>query len=300
MAYKIINTPFLLSGGKYTGKKSTETAAINDTKSDAQRREANKKVSTSTNVIGTKAEKEKGVIGTRGPDSSTCPNALTLTQINNLTDSSGASNELRKRAVKIAYSYIGADELPGKNLGWYDSIFEEKMKNMPKAWLSGEAWCNSFTNLVWIEAFSTGNALVSASNNSTWIKTLKDVFNNGGWRGKTPKDKYLNLSKGTASTYGSFAKQYKGKYFISQAEAKSGKKLPQPGDMVRYNDSHIEIVSKVTAKNGKMVSYNSISGNSSANDPRDGGGLVQRTNVSIDTGIVGGVTGFLVLSETYS
>ena len=41
MAYKIINTPFLLGGGKYTGKKSTETAAINDTKSDAQRREAN-------------------------------------------------------------------------------------------------------------------------------------------------------------------------------------------------------------------------------------------------------------------
>lgn len=296
MAFKIVNTPELLKGlvtpPSLTPLSAKGSSIVANLFSSAEIQ----------SLRSSQPEKAKGVIGTRGPSSPIAPNALSLEQINSLTKSSGATTELRKRAVKIAYSYIGADELPGNNIGWWDSIFQTKMEKLPKAWKPSYAWCNAFTNLVWIEAFSTGNALVGASSNGEWAKTLKDVFNNGksNRKGVVPKDKYIDLSLGTANTYKSFRDQYRGEYFISKNDAKTGKKLPQPGDMIRYNGSHIEILTKVYIKKGKMTHFDSVSGNSSAKDPRDGGGLVQRKNISINTSIVKGITGFLVLSDTYS
>jgi len=267
-----------------------------------------------------KPKKVKGVIGTRGPSAEISPDALTLEQINAQTESSGATTLLRKRAVKIALSYVGANEvkyiIPDKfdedgdpvvfqNLGWYDSIFQTKMENLGQRWKVTNAWCNCFTNLVWEEALTVGNALVGAANNPTWANTFKVAFDGGEyWDDKEKEENggnYLDLSRGTSNTYKSFRDSYNGKYWISKSEAKSGKKLPQPGDMVRYNHSHIELIQKVyTDKDGKITHYDSITGNSSSGDPRDGGGLLQRKKISINTTMLEGITGFCVLSDTYS
>ena len=152
-------------------------------------------------------------------------------------------------------------------------------------------------------SFYYRKCLVGATNNSTWANTFKNVFDSGKKNKKEtiPNNKFLLLSAGTLYTMRSFQKSFNGKYFISREEAKSGKKLPQPGDMVRYNGSHIEIVTKVyTDKKGKMTGYDYVSGNSGPRDPRDGGGLIHRTNRKINTSVLEGITGFLVLSDTYS
>ena len=70
--------------------------------------------------------------------------------------------------------------------------------------------------------------------------------------------------------------------------------------MVRYSGSHIEIVTKVYVKDGKMTHYDSVSGNSGPKDPRDGGGLIYRKNEKLTKPSAGSITGFCVLSGTYS
>ena len=313
-----INTPSLILSTSSTAAASTSSTT--STTSSSRTAVATGSTTVASNLAqirSTNPEKVKGVIGTHGPSAEISPDAFTLEKINSLTKSSGATTELRKRAVKIALSYVGANEVKAReangkliqNLGWYDPIFQTKMENLPQSWKKSYAWCNCFTNLVWIEAFTTGNALVGEANNQTWANTFKEDFRSGKKNREDAKRKFflgdkknkaLDLATGTGRTMNSFKRSFNGKYFIPLSEAKSGKNLPQPGDMVRYNKSHIEIVTKVYTKGGKMTHYDSVTGNSSAKDPRDGGGLFMRKKKKITTTIGGGITGFCVLSDTYS
>jgi hypothetical protein len=81
-----------------------------------------------TSNPSTESEDRKlGTYGTAGPNGPVSSIALPLETIDNLTNLSGVTNELRKRIVKIAFSYVGNNEVAGNNLGWHDKKFEAKM-----------------------------------------------------------------------------------------------------------------------------------------------------------------------------
>ena len=117
-------------------------------------------------------------------------------------------------------------------------------------------WCNCFTNLVWTEAFTTGNALVPAapqSDKDNWVKYYKNG-KYGSYEGKglnlKSNEPYMALSKACAYT-ASLVRQYKnGKYFITKDQAlnavgKNHKNMPKPGDMFIVNGGgHICLVGK--------------------------------------------------------
>jgi len=229
--------------------------------------------------------KRLGTYGTAGPNGPVSPDALTLAAIDQIVTDSGTSNDLRKRIIKIAASYVGQYELPppppkdGKwNEGWYDPRFETKMLDLKNPWQEGQPWCNWFTNLCWTEAYTTGNALVpsTTSYQSIWNTKL-----GGGAYGKP-------LTPGVSATFDGFRKLGQ---TITKSQAKSGTKLPEPGDMVmfRYPDgNHIEIVVATKVTNGKLTGLSTIGGNTSANnDDRDGGATKYKPNVGL-----GSVTGF--------
>jgi hypothetical protein len=73
--------------------------------------------------------------------------------------------DLRKRIIRVAASYIGQKEING-NLGYKDSEFEKKMKNV--GWQADFDWCNLFCRLVYAEAFYGGNAIPSLSGPSAY------------------------------------------------------------------------------------------------------------------------------------
>lgn len=242
--------------------------------------------------------KSDGTIGTKGLDNGPyAPNALSLQTIDNLTSQAMKTaidpNFLRERVVKIALSYIGIDELPGDNVGWHDKIFQNKMESLTKKWYKTPGndntgkWCNYFTNLVWQEAYYKGNALVGANTDPVSVNTYNTVLNKIGGSKKTKTHFYF--SGGTSSTRNGFKRAFNGKYFISKSEAKNGfksGKIPQPGDLVLFN-GHIAILYKINIKNNKLVSYETIDGNSSANDWRDGGSCRIVKNRKINSKLLG-------------
>jgi len=256
------------------------------------------------------SENIRGTIGTRGVNYNIKinKNALSLQTINTLTQqaiepyrTSNAPIDLMERAVKIALSYVGNNEIKkGNNQGYNDPIFEEKLfSSIIKHWKKGQPWCNNFTNLIWQEAYTTGNALVPATTNqvykNTWNTTLK---------------KGSRFSSGTQSTLAKFGKISNSKYIITGEQARTGKlkkgsRLPRPGDLLVYKSTvlpggHICIVIKVNIKNGKLISFDTVDGNSSSHDPRDGGetGIRKGRNAIKDGSLK--VKGFLMLEETYS
>lgn len=300
-----INTPYLLQ--KIYGVTGIQPTIVNIPVGVNTTIPTSPSTSTSTSTTPTTSpariisneEKSKGVIGTGGPSSETCPKALTLQQIDALTTAANPPTELRRRAIRIALSYIGADELPGNNVGWYDNIFQDKMEKLGQKWQKGFMWCNCFTNLVWTEAYTTGNALVPASNNPVYENTFKKVFRKMGFF--TAKSKEIKVSNNTHKTFSGFTSKFNGKYAITRSEAESGTKLPQPGDMVAYTWGHIAIVLKVVTKNGKLVSFDTIDGNASPRDPRDGGDCRMKKRLTLkEYARTNGVLGFCMLEETYT
>jgi hypothetical protein len=225
---------------------------------------------TNITAVGGTGPKAQGTFGTAGPSGPAGPYALTLTAIDQIVTNSGTTNDLRKRIIKIAASYVGQSELPGNNLGWYDPRFEVKMKSLKVPWQLTHAWCNYFTNLCWTEAYTTGNSLVppTTSYQSAWDTKL-----NKGAYGKP-------LTPGVFNTLNGFAAIGQS---ITIAEAKAGAKLPEPGDMVVFNFGHIEIVAATQITGGKLTSISTIGGNTSASDPRDGGGTQYKPSVSLST-----------------
>jgi len=71
--------------------------------------------------------------------------------------------------------------------------------------------------------------------------------------------------------------------------------------MVVYSWGHIALVLKVVTKNGKLVSFDTIDGNASSSDPRDGGDckMNKKKTLSYYNG-TDGVKGFCMLEETYT
>ena len=225
---------------------------------------------TNVTAVGGTGPKSQGTFGTAGPSGPVGPDALTISAIDQIVTNSGTTNELRKRIIKIAASYVGQSELPGNNLGWYDPKFEIKMKSLKVPWQLTHAWCNYFTNLCWTEAYTTGNSLVPPT---TSYQSIWDTKLNKGAYGKP-------LTPGVFNTLNGFAAIGQS---ITLAEAKSGAKLPEPGDMVVFTFGHIEIVAATQITGGKLTSISTIGGNTSANDPRDGGGTQYKPNVSLGT-----------------
>ena len=152
------------------------------------------------------------------------------------------------------------------------------MLSLKSPWQEGQPWCNWFTNLCWTEAYTTGNALVpsTTSYQSIWNTKL-----GGGAYGKP-------LTPGVSNTYAGFQKLGQN---ITPAQAKSGIKLPEPGDMVMFHyptGNHIEIVVATKVTNGKLTGISTIGGNTSAkNSDRDGGATKYKPNNSLKS-----VTGF--------
>ncbi len=216
-------------------------------------------------------DRKLGTYGTAGPNNPVSSIALSLEAIENLTLLSGTENELRKRIVKIAFSYVGNNEVTGNNLGWHDKIFESKMKGWSDPnmqWSKGMAWCNCFTNLVWKEAYTTGNALVPST---TEYQSIWDTKLNGG--------KLNPLSRGVSNTNKYFQTK---KQFIPSSEAKTGINLPEPGDMISFQyptGGHIGLVVGIKVVNGKLTDVQTVEGNCSVSDPRDGGGLLYKKSI---------------------
>jgi len=233
---------------------------------------------TNITAVGGTGPKALGTYGTAGPNGPVSPEALTLSTIDQIVANSGTTNELRKRIVKIAASYVGQTELPGNNLGWYDPRFEVKMKSLTVPWQLTHAWCNYFTNLCWTEAYTTGNSIVPST---TLYQSVWNTKLNKGSYGKP-------LTPGVHNTLNGFAAMGQA---ITINEAKAGTKLPEPGDMVvfkgsGYGTGHIELVVAVKISGGKMTGMSTIGGNTSSTDPRDGGGTKYKPNVSLN-GVIG-------------
>jgi len=227
-------------------------------------------------------DRTKGTIGTVGvkPIAELSPTAKSKEEIDSIVIASEATDPIRKRIVTIAASYIGQNETPGNNSGWHDPLFQDKMTPSTTGnnwgWSQTQAWCDYFTSLVWYEAYTTGNALVGPANSK-----YTAIFNRSGLTGfdKGAKVESNTDTKGPFGSYVAYTRKYfqrAGKYITIQ-EAKSGKKLPQPGDMFTTQNSsgqnHIGIVAKVFIKNGKLTQFSTIEGNTGPpkNDPRDGG-----------------------------
>lgn len=244
-----------------------------------------------------------GTIGTKGTNSGPyTEDAYTLAQIEQGVKDSEAKTALRKRAITIAYSYIGNNEVKGDNLGFFDPLYQAKMEGLRMRWKPGYAWCNCFCNLVWYEAFNTGNALVPAapqSDKDNWIKYL----NNGGYG---PKSGTMSLSRACAATWKETSSYKNGKYTITGDQALSAvgvnhKFMPQPGDlMIVSNGHHICMVAKVILKpNGKIKQFWTIEGNGSNSDPRDGGLTYKKTARKIVKSGKYKTLGFVKLEENY-
>lgn len=225
-------------------------------------------------------DRSKGTIGTVGvkPTSELSPTAKSKQEIDSIVAQSGVTNPIRKRIVEIAASYIGQNETPGNNSGWHDPLFQAKMvkpiTDSNWGWTRTQPWCDYFTSLVWYEAYTVGNALVGPAESK-----YTTIFNRSGLTGfdKGAKVESMTDKKGPFGSYVAYTRKYfqrSGKY-ITIKEAKSGKKLPQPGDMFTTLNSegsnHIGIVAKVFTKNGKLTQFSTIEGNTGTSNPRDGG-----------------------------
>jgi hypothetical protein len=80
-----------------------------------------------------------------------------------------------QRIASIAKGYIGQQEVRG-NKGFKDAFFEEKMKAV--GWNVGEAWCATFAELVWREAYAQMNSEVEHELRSLFSSSATKTFSN--------------------------------------------------------------------------------------------------------------------------
>ena len=194
--------------------------------------------------------------------------------------------------VKIAASYVGLDETPPRpvsvtgfakkgtdNSGWYNKDYEKKFKALKPGWYQGNTpWCVWFTQLIWKEAYTTGNAFVKPASETgfgdfyskVWTE-LKD--------GKAIRAHVDNVATGKKD-FGPGFKGTDGKIhskWVPIADVKAGKYFPKPGDICIWNFGHADMV---VATKGKPTdsgsSFDVIGGNTIANgrtkaERRDGG-----------------------------
>ena len=243
---------------------------------------------TSASSINGKGNK---TFGTAGPDASSdslSSDALSKDTIETLVRQSGAADtsRIRARIIKVAASYVGQFEsLPAQNPGWYDPDYQDKFqKSNPTLkysnWTKTQPWCAWFCQLVWREAYNTGNKYVN-----DWDEAItpglkeqyKDIWNS-----------YLSaggiITAGVSTCRANFQRKNK---FITLQDALTGRSLPQPGDIAVYNYSHVDIVVKPFVSNGKLTGFSSIGGNTGAANARNGGETKYYKNKSDWKSVVG-------------
>jgi hypothetical protein len=189
---------------------------------------------------------------------------------------------LRNTIVRIAKSYVGNRELPAEyvqksngsiynkndNKGFVNPTFQTKIANV--GWFSSNssAWCGWFTKLVWKEAYtevgSTDPAVKSIAST-----TLNNFIASGG-----------PLTGGVSLTYNNMKALGQAVDFIK------GKTQIFPGDLIVYSYSHIGVAG--TTDNKKRT-YESIEGNSSSTDARNGGQVRYLKNRKMDTQSIRGI-----------
>lgn len=232
----------------------------------------------------------KGTLGTKGRSHTDLPpDGLTYEQIQyklasakrNIDNSSyypsiqssSAYKNLLERMISIASSYVGQSEI-NENIGWYDPLYQEKFEKATVKWSPGGQWCNYFVNLIWREAYTTGNALIGPNSNASikndWSTLLKD----GGWSRMSASC----FRAGKGSTLGKHQQFFPNNVrTLSQVRTSPKKYFVVPGAFVIFSISHIGLVTSIQAKNGKYTTFTTIEGNTSTGDPRDGGGTEVKT-----------------------
>jgi hypothetical protein len=189
---------------------------------------------------------------------------------------------LRNTIVRIAKSYVGNREIPAEytqkangelynkndNKGFTDSTFQTKMSSV--GWFSSNssAWCNWFVKLIWKEAYievGTSDAAVK----SIASTTLNNFVASGG-----------PLTGGVSLTYNNM------KALGQVVDFVKGKTKIFPGDLIVYTYSHIGIAG---ATDNTKRTYESIEGNSSSKDARNGGQVRYIARRSMDTQSIRGI-----------
>jgi len=233
-------------------------------------------------TIGGIGNKTLGTAGKNASVADLSRDALSAQTIEQIVKDSGAGNSvtggiIRSRIVKIAASYVGQFEIenPGKNIhgdgrtysqnpGWWDPDYQAKFAKANPIlqygnWTPSQPWCAWFCQVVWREAYTTGNAYVDPP--TQYATEYKNIWNN-------------YLSAGGAITAGvAYAKTnfQRLKKFITLQDAITGRSLPEPGDIAVYSYGHVDLVVKPFITDGKLTGFSAIGGNTGAGDARNGG-----------------------------
>jgi hypothetical protein len=230
---------------------------------------------TSVQGVGGTGKKTLGTAGQKAESKDLSEDALSKEAIEKLVNESDARElaAIRARIVRIAASYIGQFEsLPAQNPGWWDPDFEAKFKSNPKLqlmnWSKGAPWCAWFCQVVWKEAYNTGNKYTG---NWEYAPQFKDQY-------KTIWDTTLKDGAIIGAYTPTLRKNFQSiKKFITLNDALTGRSLPEPGDIAVYGKSglgteyHVDIVVKPFVTNGKLTGFSSIGGNTGKGDLANGG-----------------------------
>ena len=239
-----------------------------------------------------------GISGANTPNGKLVNSALPKTQIDKILENArkNTKSAIRLRIVEIAASYVGLNEVPGANQGWYNAEYEAKFKLLQPKWVPGldeGPWCVWFCQLCWKEAYTTGNAYVPSVDSlkyGAWYKNIWDKHLNSfnSWKskpitigeGKGFGRNAIGAGTGYPKTYfpnfiGTDMKKHP--HWVPIKDVKAGKYIPKPGDVALYSYGHGDLVVSTQGVPFKDGSFDVIGGNTVANkgatrdERRDGG-----------------------------
>jgi hypothetical protein len=219
--------------------------------------------------VGGQGRKTVGTAGKDAKPEDLSEDALSVDTIETIVKDSGAEiSAIRTRIVRIAASYVGQFEsLPPQNPGWWDPDYQTKFQNASPQlyganWYKTAPWCLWFCQVVWREAYNTGNKYVG---NWEIAPEFKDQYKQI-WNGKLQKGAVITAAHSTARNGFQSIKKY-----ITLDDAISGRALPEPGDIALYSYGHGDIVIKPFVTDGKLTGFSSVGGNTGASDANNGG-----------------------------
>jgi len=263
-------------------KKYTPPVRFANTSQEALAAAISNGTGVAVSTLGGVGSKTLGTAGKNASVASLSRDALSAQAIEQIVEDSGAGNSvtggiIRSRIVRIAASYAGQFEIenPGQNIhgnkktysqnpGWWDPDYQAKFSNPnPKLqysnWTPPQPWCAWFCQVVWKEAYTTGNAYVDPP--TQYATEYKDIWND-----------YLSaggaITAGVSTAKANFQKLKK---FITLQDAITGRSLPEPGDIAVYSYGHVDLVIKPLILDGKLTGFSAIGGNTGQGDARNGG-----------------------------
>ena len=229
--------------------------------------------------------------------------ALTPKQIQTIITASNTrkaghrnNSTIRSRIVEIAASYVGLDELPGANAGWYNQEYEAKFKQLTPRWVPGLTagpWCLWFCQLVWREAYTTGNAYVPSVDGLKFADFYKTAWANTYGNGRYGTGCGTGAVKGYSAKGTDGVKRLK---WVTMKDVRQGKYYPKPGDVAIYSYGHGDLVVSTNGDPTTNGTFNAIGGNTSAQgktsaEKRDGGQTAYLKNKSYNSVVGFGVVG---------